>query len=181
MNVQEVAAVLAYFGSAWPSMDISDDTADVWIAELEDIDPSVAGDAMRYVVRTRDFPPSIAAYRAACQEVAHRRQQNRPMAAIESGPPEEVPRELVAAIREVIKTQANARHWHGGPGPCPVCGGPPPRTPSRRKPRAEIAKTWCSRCGSNSMSYVTSLKPKPVEPMAEHPEQIAKPKKKVEQ
>lgn len=124
MNVQETAAVIAYFGAAFPTFDPSDDTVDVWVAEVGDIDPADAGDAMRHLVRTCDFPPTIAKFRMACKEIGLRRRQGRYQALEMARHP--WPDELVEEIKRMSSTAAKRKHWHGGPNPCPVCGGMKP-------------------------------------------------------
>lgn len=108
MNIEETAAVIAYFGAAWPTFDPSDDTIDVWVAELGDIDPRDALEAMRSLVRTSDFPPSIAKFRAECQSLAWRRlNQFRP--ALPRGPMK-WPAELVAELHTVLKESSKRKN-----------------------------------------------------------------------
>lgn len=125
MNVQDTAAVIAYFGAAFPNFDPSDDTLDVWVAEVEDIDPTDAYEAMRSLVKTSRFVPSIAEFRAECKALALRRQQQPPARAISTGRGE-VPEELVGALRVMAADASRKQHWHGGPEPCRVCGGMKP-------------------------------------------------------
>lgn len=106
MNLQDTAAVIAYFGAAFPNFDPSDDTVDVWVAEVEDIDARDAADAMRNLVRTCEFPPTIAKFRAECKRLAFVR-DNRYRPALTSGPME-WPKEMVDELRAALK-EASAR------------------------------------------------------------------------
>lgn len=103
MNPQDTIAVIAYFGAAWPTFDPSDDTVDVWVAELADVDPGDAQQAMRDLVRNSDFPPSIAKFRTECRTVAMRRQMRTDQPALTSGPmawPKELIDDLKAQLKE---------------------------------------------------------------------------------
>lgn len=108
MNVQETTAVIAYFGAAWPTFDPSDDTIDVWVSEVGDIDAGDAGEAMRALVRTSEFPPSIAKFRAECQSIAWRRLNRFRQAALPSGPME-WPKELIAELHTVLKESSKRK------------------------------------------------------------------------
>lgn len=122
MNKSEVAAVLAYFGAAFPNMDISHDTADVWAFELSDIDPDVAPDAMRAVVKESEFPPTIAKFREACRVIAYRRRfEQRPPELPAAQSDDALPQELIADLRARLKDWSTKGHNHKGPEPCPVC------------------------------------------------------------
>ena len=102
MNLEDTVAVLAYFGAAWPTFDPSDDTVDVWLAEVADIDPGDAQQAMRSLVRTSDFPPTIAKFRAECQALAQRRRMSQSAPAL-LPPQSEWPKELVADLKAMLK------------------------------------------------------------------------------
>lgn len=116
MNPQDTIAVVAYFGAAWPTFDPSDDTVDVWVAELADVDPADARDAMRQVVRTSDFPPSIAKFRAECKAIALQRQQRTARAAgLPASGPMPWPAELVADLKAALK-EASIRKKATRPG-----------------------------------------------------------------
>lgn len=126
MNRQEVAGVLAYFGAAFPNMDISHDTADVWANELADIDPDLAPTAMRNVVKASEFPPTIAKFREACAVVAHHQRMKESTArALEPAPVTSSPDFDFHAAADELRTQFkgwSARgHNHKGPEPCAVC------------------------------------------------------------
>lgn len=124
MNKPDVAAVLAYFTAAFPNMEITHDTADVWANELYDIDPDVAPKAMRNVVKESEFPPTIAKFREACRVVAyHQRIASGPVA-LEPGEDTDPDFDFLAAAAELRKQLSNwstRGHNHKGPEPCPVC------------------------------------------------------------
>lgn len=131
MNAQETATVLAYFAAAFPNMELSDDTADVWAFELRDIDPDLAPEAMRAVVKESEFAPTIAKFREACRVIAYHQRIANPVPALEPAPDTEPDFDFHAAaaeLREQLKTWTTKGHNHKGPDPCPVC--------SQRKARA---------------------------------------------
>jgi hypothetical protein len=174
MNVQETAAVLAYFGAAFPNMDITDDTADVWAFELRDIHADFAEEAMRNVVKESEFPPTIARFREAVQHVARARTLRKPVPALD-GPASVMPAEVIAELRANLKDWSSRKHDHRGPGPCPVCGSvPPPEKPSGRASSSRVEPldpSWCCRCGQKTMPYINSIEPREVEPVAPYREQ----------
>lgn len=121
MTPQDTIAVVAYFGAAWPTFDPSDDTIDAWVAELGDIVAADANDAMRQLVRTSEFAPSIAKFRAECKAVALSRTHRHHVAL----PPVryQVPQELLGTLRRLVNEMGGRTHNHKGPNPCKVCGG----------------------------------------------------------
>lgn len=162
MNVQEVAAVLAYFGAAFPNMEISDDTADVWLMEVADIDPEDAKVGMREVVRTSDYTPTIAKFRSACHDARDIRTRvmvaDLPALTMTSDPTPPPPEAKALAAKFKLRGSLGGGHWHAGPGPCPVCGGLPAPGVTHR-PAVEIDKRWCSRCGEKSMPHSSAIAP----------------------
>lgn len=165
MNVQEVASVLAYFGAAFPTMEISDDTADLWVLELADIDPQDAQVGMREYVRTNDTIPNVAKFRTACAEAkkARERVYLDEMPALPTPPPVPPPTEVrQLAQRLRLKSMAGG-HWHGGPDPCPMCGGLPPVGERRAERLPTLPKGWCSRCGEQTLPHSHTLDPVPVD------------------
>ena len=123
MNAQEAIAVIAYFGAAFPNFDPPDDTIDVWVNETADLDPGDAGTAMRNLVQRSKFPPSIAEFRQECRTLALLRQQNRTNLLALPSARQPFPTELAESIKRTLSEKGTRQHWHGGPNPCPVCGG----------------------------------------------------------
>jgi hypothetical protein len=111
MTHQQLAAIVAYLGAAFPTFDPSDDTVDVWWNELQDIDGDVAYEAMRLIVQTSEWPPSIAKFRAECRTITNRQ---RVVHADEMGLPRgEVvpfPKEQITELRETLKRKAAELH-----------------------------------------------------------------------
>lgn len=107
MNASDTLAVIAYLGSAFPNFDPSDDTIDVWVNELEDIDPADANEAMHNLVRSSEFAPTIAKFRAECRTVGlHRQRQVFTAAGLPRGEmawPKELVDDLKAALAEQAK------------------------------------------------------------------------------
>lgn len=123
MTDNDTAAVLAYFASAWPNYDLTEPTVRVWQQECADLDPLDAEQAMRQLVRSEQFFPTIAKFRQQVRTLAYDRRHRQVATAIGSGAPQPWPSELVASIKATIASNGTRRHWHGGPNPCPVCGG----------------------------------------------------------
>lgn len=111
MNHQQLASIVAYLGAAFPTFDPSDDTVDVWWNELQDIDGDVALEAMRLIVRSSEWPPSIAKFRAECQSITQRR---RMVAAESLGLPRgegvPFPKEQIAELRETLRRKSAELH-----------------------------------------------------------------------
>lgn len=122
MNIHETAGLLAYFGSAWPRMELPDDTADIWARELADTNADDARDAAKNLVRSSKFFPSIAEFLDECRMVAVRRRIAAPPPALEASTTTvEFPAEDFAALRSKLKDWTTKGHNHKGPEPCPVC------------------------------------------------------------
>lgn len=124
MNVHEVAGLLAYFGSAWPKMELPDDTADIWARELEDVNVDVARAAAKRLVRSSTFFPSIAEFFEACKHEAQQRHLAEPLPALPPGEDSEPDFDLHAALEDLrgkLTDWSTRGHNHKGPKPCPVC------------------------------------------------------------
>lgn len=132
MNRRDVAAVLGILTAAWPNQTLPEQTVAVWMDMLADLDPADAQQAARTLVKTEQWFPSIARFRNEAQAAAHARQNRR--AATHGLPghhrPAPPPPALVEAARALLDEQSTKKHWHGGPAPCPVCGGMAERTPA---------------------------------------------------
>jgi hypothetical protein len=69
MNKQEVAQILAVCSAAYPHVTVTKETALVYSDLLADVDFEVAQRAVRRVIASSQFFPSIAAIREACRDV----------------------------------------------------------------------------------------------------------------
>lgn len=149
MNVTEVAGLIAYFGSAWPKWEPSDDTADVWAGELEDIDVKVGRAAAKELVNNSTFAPSIAEFREACRSEANRQrliESFKPLPPVHDAVPP--PPEIIAGMRQMLAQQKVPLHRR-------------PDEPEREP--VVLPKSRCPRCGQDTIPYVWTLEPKQVE------------------
>lgn len=130
MNVHEIAAVLHYLGSSWPSWDMSDDNADVWGSELLPLEADAARAAARNLVQSSKFPPSIAEFLIAYREVTVRRRITAVPALPEPKGDGKVPHDMIATLRAQLNDWSARGHNHKGPEPCPVCHPAPEPEPA---------------------------------------------------
>lgn len=63
MNRSEVAALLAVCAAAYPHVNVSKETASLYAEMLADLDPQVAMGAVRRLIATSQFFPTVAAIR----------------------------------------------------------------------------------------------------------------------
>lgn len=138
MNEHEAANVLGVLNAAWPQVELGQQTADLWIGMLERTDVAVAMAAARTVIRHEHWFPSIARFLQAVEtEAQHERTRRASTVGLPTAHhrPVAPPPALLAAARQLLAEQAGKRHWHGGPEPCPVCGGvaPPKLTTTLRR------------------------------------------------
>lgn len=165
MNVHEVAGLLAYFGSAWPSKELPDDTADVWAMELVDVNPDYGREAAKNLVRSLTFFPSIAEFLDECRRIATTRRATPPVAALpQRTEPPDLPTEIIADLRVKLAQWKGLDHRYTGPN-----------TDKRWREPVVLEKSRCSRCGQMTVPYTHTLEPKEVDPPAPHPEQTGKP------
>lgn len=135
MNAKEASSVLAALSAAWPSHDMPEDTVRLWVGLLADVELPDAMAAARVVVKQDRFFPPISRYLQECEAQSHGR-RNR--LAAERGLPRNhqtvaPPPRLVAMLRDTLAQQRTANHWHGGPDPCPICGGMAPTVTTARR------------------------------------------------
>lgn len=60
--------LLAELAAAFPRQQLSPQTVAIYVRELADLPADVLENAVRELIRTRDFPPSINEIRTACAE-----------------------------------------------------------------------------------------------------------------
>lgn len=125
MTDDEVVSTIERMTGAWPFMVVTNVQLDVWIETLTDTDPTDGKAALEKAVRTLDQPPSIAWFLAEVRSLIERRTlgpKDRPE--LEAAPTDRQGyQRFLAAAREALERNAEKVHWHGGPEPCPVCGG----------------------------------------------------------
>lgn len=124
MNQRESATVLALLSTAWPWLDMAENTARVWQHELASVHPDDGLAAARMLIRTSQHFPSIAEYLDTTKGFARRRQEETDaVGQLEQGPRTDEERanvrRLVATMRGVLSSSV-AQHRHFPPVPCPV-------------------------------------------------------------
>jgi len=131
MNSRDVTAVLGVLAAAWPNQTITEQTARVWMDLLADIDSEDAMAAARILIKREHWFPSVAQFRSEAEAQAHGRHNRAAATRGLPGPTTPVlPERLVDATREFLAERGTKKHWHGGPEPCPVCGGIKPGDPT---------------------------------------------------
>lgn len=128
MNETETLATLAALTAAYPSFELSRPTAESWALALRSVQVDDAQAVVARLIRTKTFFPSIAEF--FNEESAARRAREHREAAVR-GLPEvsghrprgEEAQGLVRQLKEELDYGGARGHWHGGPDPCPKCGG----------------------------------------------------------
>lgn len=75
MTGNETLALLAYMSAAWPSVEVTEDTARVWSQHLEKIDGNDALAAADVLINESKWFPSIAEFREQVLRAAKRRRE----------------------------------------------------------------------------------------------------------
>jgi hypothetical protein len=131
MNRDDGITIIARLMAAWPGHEWSDPTAEMWLEDLEAWHLEEAMAAVQMCRRTLDWSPSwhqfleaLAAARRTQSQTIYRAELTRPGV--------HTPEANIEAIRLIRnwyanKTNMRLRHWHGGPDPCPICGGLNPK------------------------------------------------------
>lgn len=118
---------------------LTDDELELWFNTcLRSTDVRLAGRATLRIVSEDKFWPTPARFNEIRRAI--QADDEPPASALPSGPRTEQERanvaRYIALCREIIKQRDTRPHWHGGPDPCPVCGGINPNLAYERK-RAE--------------------------------------------
>lgn len=136
MDRTESAAVLESLIAGYPRMDLEDATLTAWVEAIEDTgaDPAQALETARRWARTHERFPHLAEFLTTITPRTYLRIVDDPD---EMRVPPVVARQMGRLWRQAID-DANAKaerarsgrgvvgHWHGGPDPCPMCGGSRP-------------------------------------------------------
>lgn len=102
MNRQEMAGVLGVLVAAHPGVNVTSQTADVWLAEFEGVPVEVAQRAARMCLREHDRFPSIATFLTYVRAATPRR-ESRELVAAPSGLSAEQHAEFIALCRDAVK------------------------------------------------------------------------------
>jgi hypothetical protein len=130
MERTDALSVIARLMASWPSKQWSDPEVEMWLEDLAAWTVEEGMAATQACRRALDFSPSWAEFYTSLGDA--RRLQNRTIYTRELTRPgvmtREANREAVKLIRSWYADSDKRRgeHWHGGPEPCPVCGGQRP-------------------------------------------------------
>lgn len=136
MDRAESTDVLDALIAGYPRMDLEDTTLSVWVEAIEDsgADAGRSREVARRWPRTHERFPSLAEFLAVITPHVYVEPVDDPD---EMRPSPQVARQLagywrnaLAANDEKAQRIGSPRggtngHWHGGPDPCPMCGGLP--------------------------------------------------------
>jgi hypothetical protein len=137
VNKTEAAQVLAVLASPH-NRDVSVETAEVWYrAALSHIDVATGLEVAMSLVESEERFPTPARFNTERRRIAIRQRELERLPALP--PATTTPTDAASLLAETRKMledrKANQRkHWHGGPNPCPVCGGLVPV--AHKNPRA---------------------------------------------
>lgn len=131
MDEKQAAALLSALATAYPNVEVAATTAQTWAGALRSVRVEDARVAYERLIRTCKFFPSIAEFFNE-EHAARRARENREAA--DRGLPAAMgvaPRPgrlttLLSQLREELYDSSAKDHWHGGPDPCPKCGGTKP-------------------------------------------------------
>ncbi len=128
MNEDQTAAMLASLGAAFPAFEPSRATVTTWTGALRSVRVEDAREACEKLIRTCRFFPSIAEFfneeTAARRARESRESAERGLPGVSGTiPPPERLAKLLSQLREELGDSGARDHWHGGPNPCPKCGG----------------------------------------------------------
>jgi hypothetical protein len=126
MNRQEAAWLLATLAAPYPGEPFTDDAAEVWYnSTLHNRDIDEAMTIVERLIASKEFRPTPAVFN---EELRTARQHQAIAAA--AVPALDAPRtsthpaaEVIEELRRTLADTSKRNHWHGGPKPCPVCGG----------------------------------------------------------
>lgn len=126
MTPFEASSILAYLVEAWPSMEVGEHTAEVWADALSGVDTQHAHTAARKLVKSEQWPPSVARFLEVAREVKRAEDTDRQARAL--GPPPTTDRATAAGRMRGIRagwdavqaTRPKHDHKRGGAN-CPKC------------------------------------------------------------
>jgi hypothetical protein len=130
VNRSEATGVVNLISATWPSQEMEADTIAIWMSVLGFFEHADARIAVGLLMRTEHFLPSIAKFTEAVEAEAHARRNREASSRGLSRAPASVPSperfaEVMAGLRNQLRERGSRKHWHGGPDPCPICGGLP--------------------------------------------------------
>jgi len=132
----ETAGVLAMLTAAFPNVDLEEPTIELWMSALGEVDHRDGQAAAGAVIRTEKFFPAVSTFFDAVAAETHgRRVREAAMRGLPrpTGRPvgQDRFRRAIEEVWDTLAERGTRKHWHGGPDPCPVCGGGPSRDGGR--------------------------------------------------
>lgn len=120
MNREQAAQILAYCAQSWPTMSVGEHTVDVWAEALAMTAAHDAQTAVRQLVKTDDYPPTVARIISAARGIAKGHAEYR---AIGSGQTNRAESARAMAALNVLYAQMDrpAHDHHKGRDGCPAC------------------------------------------------------------
>jgi ribosomal protein L37AE/L43A len=163
MTPDQITQTLKAFSDNW-SIQLTKDKVAMWGALLEDVHPEDGHMAMLDMLAGEAFYPPIARFMEAVKK--HKRVRlAREIPATSGGAAvvQQMPAELLAEMKAMLAEPKT--HWHGGPDPCPVCGGMKGRSVKIPEPFGDECERClvehknvpsCPLCGSHHRATRTS-------------------------
>lgn len=135
--------MLLYLTSAYQA-NVGEGTVAVWAEHLAGQTMQDAMNAARRLVKLNRWFPSVAEFLENCRLERELREASFVQAGELEAPKvsaeqrQRVAERFMAVCREAAAGRNRSGHWHGGPEPCPVCGGMKPQ-PTRAKLKGDAA------------------------------------------
>jgi hypothetical protein len=129
VNRQDAVEVLGVLGAAWPNQEIAQQTAQLWLGMLDACEVEAAKKAALSIIRNDHWFPSVARFLQSYEsEAQYQRTARADSVGLPTAhhTPVAPPKRLTDASRVLLREMGGRGHWHGGPGPCPKCGGMAP-------------------------------------------------------
>lgn len=125
MTNDEAMSIVGRMASAWPQIELTEPTVEVWREHLIDKRGPIALEVIRGLEQTVKFFPTLAeftdAYKIAIrQELEYERNERRALQPGPDGPTRDI-RDLLQSLSTKLKTIGTHNH-HRGAENCPVCG-----------------------------------------------------------
>jgi hypothetical protein len=138
---EQADRVLGELIAGYPKANLSDETVVLWADAIRDSDGDFdkAAEIARRWPRTHEWFPNLAEFLAVITPRNYAEPADDPDdVRLNPAASQKLARMWRAELGKVsrrVDSLANHRgaggHWHGGPNPCPMCGGDPPLAPIR--------------------------------------------------
>lgn len=133
MDPSDAAAVLERLLAGYPLVDLDDRSLAAWVEAIEDTgaDPIKALETARRWPRTRDRFPSLAEFLSVITPRSYLQPVEDPDdLRLNPAAGQQLARiwrteldKVAKRVAEIGAGRGSGGHWHGGPDPCPLCGG----------------------------------------------------------